>query len=855
MAEPAGHSLRAGTAVGFLHHCSPVQVLKAGWIPGFEDIQERQPTHCVGYVDGNDDQGKDEHESIMVTTRSETISGLDDFHVSPLQASSTEMGPHAAAKRKEKVLPLVDLDDVGVSNPQIGVYLESSNASACPTPEMPPRRLASPAPRPHFHDTPPLTATSAPTSFNSPATPPLPLVDPFSPFASPERTIKGKEKELVDVSSSYAYSQPLVQHASSPGVIYPHNRPSTPSPTQNNPRFLSTSPVAPRRTKSLGGFTVKKVGSGGQRPVGLEGGGGKFVPGSFGAPMLLSLGEKSKARSELLIDFGFEEEEVAGVKESYNLVDLGEDAATATTLAPTPTAFGFGNGYQEEEEEVRLVDVSPHRPTVRLENDLWITSPEPLWNDLELQVEEGREQEEELLVLDAENEPMMDAMEEGRLVDVEPVAVPEEKEIVPQSIPAAEDGDVDLFDNPFSDPEDSPSSEDSFELTTQEDEAFVQETVVTPQPISDPLTGDDVEEDPAPGPSPASTMSVLCDEGSEVEFSDPEDLPLPSDAILLPLDSESDFPDPDLPELPPVQEHPIQEPTPALVNPDLLLAIASVAHQETVKMETPVVAERRPSFAQIPTPPDSPPTWRRSMSLERSSFEEERLPTKEVEAEPNTESSSAVSEEDLIPEQEREDDHSPETDLSDSDEDPSEEDNVSHPVVDSSSATSADEHVSEAEDSDSAAPPAWSVRAAEAPRLGVVASTPSKPVPEPTATVKPKASEEATPSPQETDSEDAFDSLPGSFPESKEEPAAESSSSETSSQTISPARPRATSVSFASTISTLTRRRRPSPLDVALAMQMRPGLGAGADPAFMVRFLMAAFGWLVVVVSGNIDDL
>ncbi|KAF9553778.1 hypothetical protein CPC08DRAFT_727661 [Agrocybe pediades] len=40
-----------------------------------------------------------------------------------------------------------------------------------------------------------------------------------------------------------------------------------------------------------------------------------------------------------------------------------------------------------------------------------------------------------------------------------------------------------------------------------------------------------------------------------------------------------------------------------------------------------------------------------------------------------------------------------------------------------------------------------------------------------------------------------------------------------------------------------------SPVDIALAMQLRPGLGAGADPAWMVRFLMAMFGWLAVVVS------
>ncbi|KAJ7120203.1 hypothetical protein C8R44DRAFT_536156, partial [Mycena epipterygia] len=45
--------------------------------------------------------------------------------------------------------------------------------------------------------------------------------------------------------------------------------------------------------------------------------------------------------------------------------------------------------------------------------------------------------------------------------------------------------------------------------------------------------------------------------------------------------------------------------------------------------------------------------------------------------------------------------------------------------------------------------------------------------------------------------------------------------------------------------------RRRSPLDVALAMQLRPGLGAGADGAWLVRFLMSFFGWFAVLVAGG----
>ncbi|KAJ3568102.1 hypothetical protein NP233_g5931 [Leucocoprinus birnbaumii] len=35
-----------------------------------------------------------------------------------------------------------------------------------------------------------------------------------------------------------------------------------------------------------------------------------------------------------------------------------------------------------------------------------------------------------------------------------------------------------------------------------------------------------------------------------------------------------------------------------------------------------------------------------------------------------------------------------------------------------------------------------------------------------------------------------------------------------------------------------------SPLEVALAMQLRPGLGSSADPAWMVRFIMVMWGWV-----------
>lgn len=40
-------------------------------------------------------------------------------------------------------------------------------------------------------------------------------------------------------------------------------------------------------------------------------------------------------------------------------------------------------------------------------------------------------------------------------------------------------------------------------------------------------------------------------------------------------------------------------------------------------------------------------------------------------------------------------------------------------------------------------------------------------------------------------------------------------------------------------------------LDIAFALQLRPGLGIGADPAWLVRFLMAMFGWMTVILGGS----
>ena len=82
--------------------------------------------------------------------------------------------------------------------------------------------------------------------------------------------------------------------------------------------------------------------------------------------------------------------------------------------------------------------------------------------------------------------------------------------------------------------------------------------------------------------------------------------------------------------------------------------------------------------------------------------------------------------------------------------------------------------------------------------------------------------------------------LPGSFPEVILAPAAASSTS--------------TGVALSTNSTAGPRLRTPrSALDIALAMQLRPGLGPGADPAWMVRFLMSMFGWFALLLSGQLE--
>ncbi|KAI0088330.1 hypothetical protein BDY19DRAFT_994236 [Irpex rosettiformis] len=107
--------------------------------------------------------------------------------------------------------------------------------------------------------------------------------------------------------------------------------------------------------------------------------------------------------------------------------------------------------------------------------------------------------------------------------------------------------------------------------------------------------------------------------------------------------------------------------------------------------------------------------------------------------------------------------------------------------------------------------PAWSLRAANAPALGMTSSAPATPLP------LPLRRKEMTMN------------IPGAF-----------HLDENHQPVCHP--PVATKRAY----------RAPVPqLDIAFALQLRPGLGLGSDPAWLVRFLMAMFGWMTILWGGT----
>ena len=154
----------------------------------------------------------------------------------------------------------------------------------------------------------------------------------------------------------------------------------------------------------------------------------------------------------------------------------------------------------------------------------------------------------------------------------------------------------------------------------------------------------------------------------------------------------------------------------------------------------------------------------------------------------------------------------------------------------------------------SLARPAWSVRAADAPPLGLTHATPSlRPSRPSTPSTPPTSSSVPASKPPVMR---AVPSTPVSFPPSLpnsrpgtpagffREPHVPGAFSDTDEydRSLAHAARRGRSSAY----------RAPVPeLDIAFAMQLRPGLGLGSDPAWLVRFLMAMFGWMTVFIGNG----
>lgn len=114
--------------------------------------------------------------------------------------------------------------------------------------------------------------------------------------------------------------------------------------------------------------------------------------------------------------------------------------------------------------------------------------------------------------------------------------------------------------------------------------------------------------------------------------------------------------------------------------------------------------------------------------------------------------------------------------------------------------------------------PAWSLRADDAPALGIPSIPPA---------TRPTSHDLRTASPQPTSPEDCNAEIRRPFPVEEEDTAVD----------VRPPRRRAY--------------RSPVPeLDVAFAMQLRSGFGLNSDSAWLLKFLVAMFGW-VTVIMGN----
>ncbi|KAF8635731.1 hypothetical protein AX15_000347 [Amanita polypyramis BW_CC] len=279
------------------------------------------------------------------------------------------------------------------------------------------------------------------------------------------------------------------------------------------------------------------------------------------------------------------------------------------------------------------------------------------------------------------------------------------------------------------------------------------------------------------------------------------------------------------------------------------------------------------SPSQIPTPPASPPST--PISITRSSSSSGK-PQLVVASDPSmskpvssVKTGGDIATEELAPEvaeneadsvtsprgeQKREDDTTPAVTLQPAEEASLEQNSPSpRDVADSPT----NDNLSPG-DSPRGSRPAWSVRATDAPPLGL-STTQAASVQEEVAwprKSRTKTKNKDTENVKIEDESKAINQVTGSGGPTNEVPTLpESKSSVPGSFPEGPSQEQTTDSSTpVARMSGVARRRqnmRGLPIDVALAMQMRPGLGVGADPAWMVRFLMTVFGWLAIMIAGR----
>ncbi|KAF5322989.1 hypothetical protein D9611_009349 [Ephemerocybe angulata] len=814
----------------------------------------------------------------------------------------------AAPKAKAKPHPapvLVDLSEPRtstVSSPSIPMRVLGTA-----TPLLSPPFLRSPtallAGASSVLATPPRLPSSEYTSTSTVRSPPLlPSTPPphrstahhiepvsLSPFSSPPS--KTSSKAHQDLVGAYELNNtyPVMQmHRSSPNVIYPPARPRTPSPITHNPYFLATSPVAHRRTRSLGGINAKRV----LTPaiaVSLMNEGRKAGEGDYSLetgglkPPYRPLASRS---TEVLIDLeGGDgqciEDYPSEVQVNLHSSQPEQESSFSSGLPSTLTverAPHLENNRHELECDATTAPVEPAEPPKSVTNNAW------------------RQWATEDHPFSATHDDDDDIFTDGDAA-VEALAVP-----FPSYDSPFDDGasaprrQCSPFDDPFNDPispssaalaspspspspppncssEEGQSPSEPWELVDEADSAeqivvpddeeeakereppssFVSSQMPTP-PASPPfallrmpsasskgllrleeglvegeVVGDDVDDLEAglvdefveeQDEGSREVEEEECSEEAAEEIVEEEGGEGPRDAEEENCSREA------------VEEF-VEEGGPEDLGADSeLFGGEEEKSDEGLKVVEPTDLEEEQVDAEglhfdDPSVPDLP-----SLLIEVSAVASTDM-SKEVarvSPEPSDDAVVDVGKDENV-------DGSSDSELLDHDDPPL-------PTIPESPLADKPR-------------PAWSLRATEAPRLGLVEVTieTAKPNDVNTSDVLPPTNAELVPG--------AFpgsSSLTQTNPDSSPSTTPPQSKTQTSSPLVTPQAPstmrqrRISSIdtsSFAAAVVSL--RRKPEPLDIALAMQMRPGLGAGADPAWMVRFMMSVFGWLAVAVSAGID--